>query len=137
MFQPRGFIRLLDTYLWGWRRGSRMTGLDHPVKQAKALIAIYLSALAAVLALHHLGVTERGPVAEIVLAVAGVACLGVSVLWFARVLREIGRELGAVCFDDGRCVALDDVVLIYVEPAGRQGNDTGKEGSAGAGGSPP
>jgi hypothetical protein len=88
-----------------------MPGLDRP--QAKVLTAIYLSALAVILVLYHLGVATREPVVVIVLTVASMVCLGVGVSWF---FREVARWFGVVCFDDGRCVALDDIALIYARP---------------------
>jgi hypothetical protein len=103
-----------------------MPGLDHPVKQAEALIIIYLGALAVVLVLHHLGVAREPAVATALTAVTAT-CLVFGVLWF---FREIGRVLGIVCFEDGRCVALGDTVLIYARPAGRRGDDATPAGTA-------
>jgi hypothetical protein len=88
-------------------------------KREEVFIVICLGILAIDLVLHYLGVVAREPVMATVLAVVNVACLGVGVLWLVKTLREVGRELGVICFKNGRCIALDDIALIYIEPRER------------------
>jgi hypothetical protein len=92
-----------------------MRGLGRLVKREYVLIAVF-SGLLANLVLNYLWIAIGEPVATIIWAVVNATWLGVCVFWLVRTLREIGRELGVICFENGRCVALDDIALIYIEP---------------------
>jgi hypothetical protein len=96
------------------------------VEYGEALIVAYLGVLVAGLVLHHLGVVALEPVTATVLAVVNATCLGAVVFWLVKTFREIGRELGVLCFGKDRCIALDDIALIYIEPGERRDNKVQK-----------
>jgi len=103
-----------------------MSGLSRLVKYGEALIVAYLGVLAAGLVLHHLGVVTLESATVTVLAVVNATCFGAVVFWLVKTFREIGRELGVLCFGNGRCIALDDITLIYIEPGERRDNKVQK-----------
>jgi hypothetical protein len=95
----------------GWmRRLSRL------IKCGEVFVVVYSGILMISLVLHHLGVVAREPAVATALTVVNVAYLGVLAFLLVKTLREVGRELGVICFENGRCVALDDITLIYIEP---------------------
>jgi hypothetical protein len=90
-------------------RFSRLVNCD-------ALIAACFGILVIGITLHHLGVATQEPAVTIVTIAVPVACLGASVFCLAKMFRKVGRVLGVVCFKSNRCIALDDITLIYIEP---------------------
>ena len=93
-----------------------MSVLGRLARYVEILGVTYLGVLVISLVLHHLGVMARELAVATVLAVVNVAYLGVLTFLLVKLFREVGEGIGVICFENGRCIALDDVTLIYIEP---------------------
>jgi hypothetical protein len=96
-----------------------MHRLSRLVKYNVVLIVAYLSILVISFVLYHLGIVTQESTVATILTVVTMICFGAVAILLVKTFREVGRELGVICFKNGRCIALDDIALIYIEPRER------------------